>query len=170
MLTFYLLATAALQFLSALQQIGALVSPGSNSGVLGLLTSLNTIQSAVGNNTGSTQVSTVLNALKTVGSVLNPTFAASSSGATNSVTSGSLPSTTTTAQASTTATSPLKLLVAAGEDVVKNLQAVLPTGSTGNGGLADLNLPALLKFVQSVGAFFTKLSAFQSVVNNALSG
>jgi hypothetical protein len=165
------LRSAVLQFVAALQQIGALVNSGGNSGVLGLLTSLNTIQSAISNGTATTQVGTLLNALKTVGSVFNPSFTAASNDNTASATSGSLPSSSTTATSTTTAP-PLKSLIAAGEDVVKNLQGILPTttSSSVSGGLADLNLPALLKFVQSVGSFFTKLSAFQSVVTNALSG
>ncbi|KAF6258307.1 hypothetical protein COO60DRAFT_1131798 [Scenedesmus sp. NREL 46B-D3] len=152
------------QFLPSLQQIGSLVSTGGGSDILGLLTSFNTIQSAVSNNSSATQAGSVLNALNTVGSMLNPTAAS-----TGNISSSTSSSTTTT---SASATSPLKSLIAAGEDVVKNLQAFVPasTNSTPNGGLAAVDLPAILKFVQSVGTFFTKLSAFSTGATGAFSG
>ncbi|WIA10266.1 hypothetical protein OEZ85_010464 [Tetradesmus obliquus] len=158
------------QFLTALQQIGTLVNTGSSSGVLGLLTSLNTIQSAVSNNSSVAQISGVLNALKTVGSIFNPTVAASSSTTTGgSTTSSSTTGTSTTGSSVSTpvtATSPLQSIIAAGEDVVHKLQACLPASGTTSSGLAAINLPSLLAFVQSVGTFFNKLS----VLNSALSG
>jgi hypothetical protein len=151
-----------LQFLTALQQIGTLVDTGSSSGVLGLLTSLNTIQSAVSNNTSVTQISSVLNALKTVGSLFNPAFSASSS----STTTTSSTTTATPSVATPSVVTPLQSIITAGQDVIQKLQACIPDSSTTSGGLAAVNLPGILAFVQSVGAFFNKLS----VLNSALSG